>query len=422
MIRVLAAIVAPPHLSVSGAGRAGEQLSIALAEHCDVTIASMMAPQTAAIDDGRVKRASVKVALPLPLRWRGLPRRYRTLFYRSDIPQLIRTGGFDLVHLHNPMPALEMARIAHACRRAGIPYVISTHGFNEIANGARIYAFGLLRRLVWTALVTLPVSYAVRHASAIFALSPADKDIARRMGFAGEALAIVPNGVPVPHPADASLDAAIYARLGISERRPGQITCMFLANHTPNKGLPILLRAFAQLGCPYLLIIGGETRPEIDYGLAAGPPQPDQRVVVTGRLSDAEVAALFRRSDLFVFPTLADTFPLAILEAMSHGLPVLASQVGGIPYQIDGESGQLVEAGDVAQLADAVARFAQAPALLARMGRHAKARVAAQFTWASAARRALTEYERLSSARSPVPAQAQDDLDAIHRQQRGTPA
>lgn len=422
MIRVLAAIVAPPHLSVSGAGRAGEQLSIALAEHCEVTIASMMAPQMAAIDDGKVKRASVKVTLPLPLRWRRLPKRYRTLFYRSDIPQLIRTGGFDLVHLHNPMPALEMARIAHACRRAGIPYVISTHGFNEIANGARIYAFGVLRRLVWKALVTLPVSFAVRHASAIFALSPADKDIARQMGFAGEALATVPNGVPVPRPADASIDAAIQARLGIAERRPDQITCMFLANHTPNKGLPVLLDAFARLGCPYLLIVGGETRPDIDYGLAARSPRSDQRIVVTGRISDAEVAALFRRSDLFVFPTLADTFPLAILEAMSHGLPVLASNVGGIPYQIDDKCGQLVAAGDVAQLVDAVTRFAQSPTTLAGMGRRAKARVAAHFTWTSAARRAFTEYERLLSAPLPVQARAHDDRDAAHRQQGRTPA
>lgn len=421
MIRVLAAIVAPPHLSVSGAGRAGEQLSLALAEHCDVTIANMMAPQAAPQDaGGKLRRAAVKVTLPFGLPWRRIPNRYRTLFYRSDIPDLIRAGGFDLLHLHNPMPALEMARIARACRQAGIPYVVSTHGFNEIANGERIYDFGLLKQLVWKALVMLPVRSALRHAAAIFALSPADKESARKLGFAGDAFALVPNGVPVPRPADPAGDA-IYARLGLGERKPGRITCMFLANHTPNKGLPILLSAFSQLDCPYQLIVGGEKRPEVDYGLAS-PRRPDQQIVVTGRLSDEEVAALFRRSDLFVFPTLADTFPLAILEAMSYGLPVLASHVGGIPYQIDDRCGRLVEAGNVDQLAEAVSRFARAPATLAKMGRHARARVAAQFTWDSAASRAFAEYERLLSLPQTRPAPAEPRVGAATRIERGTPA
>lgn len=406
MIRVLCAIVAPPHLTVSGAGRAAEQLSIALAEHCDVTIASMMGPQATA-GDGKLRRAPVGVSLPPGLAWRRLPNRYRTLFYRSDIPQLIGAGRFDIVHLHNPMPALELARIARACRRARIPYVLSTHGFNEIANGARVYAFDPVRRLIWKALVTAPVSAAVRGASAIFTLSPADEEIVRQMGFAGSALANVPNGVAEPAAPDVERDAEILRRFSLPEREHGRITCMFLANHTPNKGLPVLLSAFARLDCPYLLIVGGEKRGEIDYGLAAQPRRPDQQIVVTGRLSDEEVAALFRRSDLFVFPTLADTFPLAILEAMSYGLPVLASEVGGIPHQLDHRCGRLVAPGSAGDLADAIRSFASDPSLLAAMGRHAKERVATHFTWKSAATRALVEYQRLlGPATAPHPSSA----------------
>ena len=67
--------------------------------------------------------------------------------------------------------------------------------------------------------------------------------------------------------------------------------------------------------------------------------RPDQQIIVTGRLRDDEVGAALRRSDLFVFPTLADTFPLVVLEAMAHGVPVLASRVGGIPHQLDERCG-----------------------------------------------------------------------------------
>ena len=394
MIRVLSVIVAPPHLSVSGAGRAGEQLSTALAEHCQVTVASMMGPQSA-VEDGRLRRIAVNVTLPRLLRSQRVPNRYRTLFYRSNIPEIIRSGQFDVVHIHNPMPALEMARIARACRRAQIPYVVSTHGFNEIANGARVYAFGFLKQMLWKALVSIPVAATVRGAAAVFTLSAADNDIVRQMGFANAGLASVPNGVPAPAPADAALDETVYRRLGLPERSPRQLTCMFLANHTPNKGLPVLLSAFSQLECPYLLIVGGEKRPEVDYSLALRQRRPDQQIVVTGRLSDDEVIALFRRSDLFVFPTLADTFPLSILEAMSYGLPVLASNVGGIPHQLDEKCGRLMAPGAVGELTAALDDFARAPELLADMGRHARARVAAHFTWESAATRAHVEYERL---------------------------
>jgi starch synthase len=408
MTRVLAVIVAPPHLSVSGAGRAAEQLSGALADSCEITVASMMGAQSAG-QDGRMRRVPVSVTLPPGLRSPRVPNRYRTLFYRSDIPDLIRPGAYDIVHIHNPMPALEMARIARACRRARIPYVVSTHGFNEIANGAQAYGLGLLKRLAWQLLVAQPVRSAVSGAAAIFTLSPADDGIVRGMGYVGEALVCVPNGVPTPPPADPTEQAEIYRRLGVSERRPGQITCMFLANHTPNKGLHVLLEAFSQLRCPYQLIVGGEKRPEVDYSAAQARQSEDQRIVVTGRLTDAEVAALFRRADLFVFPTLADTFPLSILEAMSYGVPVLASHVGGIPHQIDGRCGALISPGSVGELVDALGHFAREPELLAEMGRQARLRVMSQFTWESSAKRAAAEYERLlrpAAARSSAPERA----------------
>ncbi|WP_332692926.1 glycosyltransferase family 4 protein [Bosea sp. (in: a-proteobacteria)] len=421
MIKVLAAIVAPPHLNVSGAGRAAEQLSIALAQHCDITIASMMGAQIREAEQSEICRVPVTVGLPPFLPWRHVPNRYRTLFYGSDISEMVRSGSFDLVHLHNPMPALEMARIARACRGAGVPYVVSTHGFNEIAHGARIYGFGRLRRLVWQALVTRPVQQAVRGAAAVLGLSPADREIVDTMGFAGS-FAVVPNGVPMPGPFDASEDSAICVRLGVPARRRGELTCMFLANHTPNKGLPVLLEAFDGLTCPYTLIVGGEKRAEIDYALASLTRRADQRIIVTGRLSDRQVQALFRRSDLFVFPTLADTFPLVVLEAMSHGVPVLASRVGGIPHQLDQACGQLVEPGNVRQLRDAVSVFAHRPEMLLQMGQRAKNRVARHFTWENAAKRAFAEYEQALAAPSRAPATALPAFSASHALQRGTRA
>jgi len=332
-MKVLAAIVVPPHLSMSGGARAAERLSAALAGHCTMTVASMMHADVSGLGNtvGAPRRVDVRCWLPPLLPWSRLPNRYRTLFYRSSIPAIISSGAFDLVHIHNPMPALEMLRVAQACRAKGIPYVVSTHGFNEVWNGGAVYGFDIARRLVWSVLVQQPVARVVKHASGVFALSPADVPIVRGMGFEGTELIFVPNGVDVPPADEVGQDREILLGRGISpERQPGQITCMFLANHTPNKGVTVLLEAFSSLDRPYLLIVGGEKRQEVDYEKYLRRCRRGQEIVVTGRLTDAEVSPLLRRSDLFVFPTLADTFPLVVLEAFAAGVPVLGTGVEAV--------------------------------------------------------------------------------------------
>ena len=403
MMKVLATIVVPPHMSVSGGARAAELLSASLAEHCDITVASMMNGEgLPAKDGGRVPaRIKVRSWLPPLVPWSKFSNRYSTLFYRSDLPKIVREGKFDLVHIHNPMPALEMECVARACAAVGAPYVVSTHGFNEVANGEEIYGFGGLKRLAWKTLVAAPVARVVARADAIFALSPADFGIVREMGFAGPELKVVTNGVPIPDLAPSQGNAAILDRLGISPAKDaGQITCMFLGNHTPNKGLPILLKAFAALERPYLLIVGGERRPDIDYDQYLHGNRPGQRIVITGRLSDEDIRAALIRTDLFIFPTLADTFPLVVLEAMAHGVPVLASRVGGIPHQLTEDCGVLVEPGDVSALRSAVDTLAEQPDRLAAMGRNARLRAATQFTWRQAARNAFDAYRRILQQRS----------------------
>jgi starch synthase len=402
MTKVLAAIVAPPHMTASGGAKAGEMLSAALASRCDMTVASMMNGFCDAREAGFER---IMVRSRLPFLYPPLPTlaRYRALFYRSDIPEMIRRRRFDLVHLHNPTPSLEMARVARACREEGIPYVVSTHGFNEVANGRAIYGFDPLRQVAWRRLVEAPVAEVVRHANAVFALSPADFGIVRNMGFGGT-ISIVANGVPMPGHASKPLDDAILARLGIAPARPGgPASFMFLANHTPNKGLPTLLAAFAALDRPYQLVIGGEKRDGIDYEGAVRTCRPGQRIVVTGRLEDNEVAAVFRRSDVFVFPTLADTFPLVVLEAMSHGLPVIASNVGGIPHQLAADCGVLVPPGEIDALVDAIAVMADDPSRSRAMGENARCRVRDSYSWESAADAALTGYARVLGQHALTP-------------------
>ncbi len=104
-----------------------------------------------------------------------------------------------------------------------------------------------------------------------------------------------------------------------------------------------------------------------------------RRLTLAGSRSD--IAALLSTFDVFVLPTLEDTLPLAILEAMASGLPVVATTVGGIPEcVVDGQTGRLVRPGDAKQLAEAITQLLLSPSLRQQWGAAGRDRVREVFS------------------------------------------
>lgn len=395
-MKVLAAIVIPPHLSVSGAVNAAKSLSTALAEYCTIDVA-LMAQETRQSALGNAVLFERCATNPFQFSRSFLPDKFRTLFYYSDIPAIVHTGGYDLVHLHNVIPTMELRRIAKVCVTKGIPYVISTHGFVEILNRESAYSLTIFEELVGKWLIDRPLRYVVDNASKIFALSPMEIPLLTELGIPDGKISIVTNGVneffledPPPHEIEHVIHK--FALPTQSEARPR--VSFFLGNHTANKGLPVLLEALSITKVPYLMLIGGKKRNTIDYASYTARCSSNQRIVVTDELSDQEIRALFHYADFFVFPTRADTLPLAILEAMASSLPILSTQVGGIPYQVDHTYGQLVAPNDVNALRKAFEQFCQQP-FLKKMGAAARSAVELRFRWKTVAQTAIVEYQRI---------------------------
>ena len=94
-----------------------------------------------------------------------------------------------------------------------------------------------------------------------------------------------------------------------------------------------------------------------------------------GHYSEPRLRSAFMNSlDVFVLPSFAEGTPNGIIEAMAHGVPVIASNVGGIPDIVDADSGILVPPGDAAALADAMATLANDPKRRNEMGAAARER------------------------------------------------
>lgn len=391
-MRVLAVVNVPPHLEVSGAANAARNLSVALTEFCDIDLVQPAFEARYEVRDG-IRITHVAVRNPLSFTGAFLPNRFRTPFYRTDISEIV--AHYDLVHLHNPIPALELRRIARACQAAGVPYAVTTHGIVEVAAGGSAYGLGPIGDYAWTKLVAEPFGEVAHGAAAMFALSLADVEILEDMGVPRDRIRVVHNGVELTDRLDSGAIAEVAGRFRLPWPKPDVPVAIFVGNHTRNKGLPILLEALRDTEKPFVFVAAGSKRDHIDYEQAAATGRSDQQVVFTGFVSDHDVAALLQYADLLVFPTLADTFPLAVLEAMAHGLAVLSTTVGGIPHQVPPECGTLIEAANPHALRLAFEEMTADRSVLETMGAAGRRHVEARFTWRAAAGLAYQGYRDL---------------------------
>jgi glycosyltransferase involved in cell wall biosynthesis len=119
------------------------------------------------------------------------------------------------------------------------------------------------------------------------------------------------------------------------------------------------------------------------------------RLIFPGFADDEDLPALYRASDLFVFPSLYEGFGLPPLEAMACGTPVVTSNVSSLP-EVVGDAGLTVDPMDVHELADAMSRALQDGQLRQRMIDRGLTR-AAEFTWLRAARQLRQLYEQIGS-------------------------
>ena len=186
-------------------------------------------------------------------------------------------------------------------------------------------------------------------------------------------------------------------RYGISEDLP---VILFFGNLTPSKGLPDLLKAFAQVYAKEpsarLMIVG---RPSKFFDM-----HELMRLVSDLRISDAtildaryimmeEVAPLMEIANVVIYPYLNSTQSGALQVAYTFGRPVIATKVGGLPEAVeDGKSGLLVSASAPDELAEAILKLIKDPGLAAQMGEYAKYLSDTKFSWDSIALKMLAVY------------------------------
>jgi len=272
----------------------------------------------------------------------------------NRLVQVAHAQRLDIIHAHYAIPhaaAAYLARQILAGAGGPVPRTITTlHGTDVTILGA-------------DPSYRETVAFCIDQSDAVTAVSTSLRDDTRRQMPVKSDIAVIPNFLDCDFHRRAP-DPALRARLG----GPGEKVVIHVSNLRPVKQVDAVVRVFARIRerVPARLLIVGEG-PELgraeqlinELGVAA-------HVELVGEAQD--VTGLLSVSDLFLLPSLQESFGLSALEAMACGVPVVASNAGGLPeVVIDGVTGFLHPPAQVEQMAESAIRILSDPALHSRM-------------------------------------------------------
>jgi N-acetyl-alpha-D-glucosaminyl L-malate synthase BshA len=295
-----------------------------------------------------------------------------TIALGSEMSRVTKKHGLDLLHVHYSIPHATAAYLSRGL--TGKPYVVTLHGSDVTILGSDpSYE---------------PVNtFSVEQADAVTAVSRFMADEAKNNLGISKEIRVIPNFVDteVYHPAPCEL----------MEQPEHDIVVAHVSNFRAVKRVDDLIYAMCMVtkkapDAKLVLIGDGPERHRVERLI----DQMDLRrnITLTGYRSD--VPELLRCADTLVLPSETESAPLTILEAMSTGLPVVATRVGGIPEMVeDGRNGFLVPLKHPEDIAERILELHADRGKLRRMGEAARETVLERYSTDKVVRQYLDVYE-----------------------------
>ncbi|MDN3054183.1 glycosyltransferase family 4 protein [Streptomyces sp. SRF1] len=295
----------------------------------------------------------------------------------ARVRRWLHDGAFDVIHIHEPTsPSLGLL----ACWAAQGPIVATFHTSNPRSR-AMIAAYPILQP-------------ALEKISARIAVSEyARRTLVEHLG--GDAV-VIPNGV----------DVGFFADAGPKQEWQGETIGFIGRIDEPRKGLPVLMRALPKIlqARPGVrLLVAG--RGDEKEAVADLPGPLRDRVEFLGMVSDEDKARLLRSVDVYVAPnTGGESFGIILVEAMSAGAAVLASDLDAFAQVLDGgAAGELFANEDADALAEAAVRLLGNQERLAEL-RERGSRHVRRFDWSTVGADILAVYETVTDGAASVAA------------------
>jgi glycosyltransferase involved in cell wall biosynthesis len=313
-----------------------------------------------------------------------IPVLHEVCYLVSFVRELIlRQREFDVVHVFQTQLSAFAAVLA--AKRLGKRVVTTCHSLDSTKGDLTAWRFGLIARNM--------LKHVAVHLDGATGVSREIVTGLHRIGFPPELTWYIPNGVPI-QPASLNTQKKAQPLPGIDG---GSLLVLFVGRLAAPKLPESLLDAWLAVQCKFpnarLAFVGdGENRAELEA--SAERAGLKNTVLFVGRIS--HVNNYLRRADIFVLPSAREGMPLALLEAMAAGLPVIGSKTGGIADVIrHGENGLLVEPGDQEGLVSCLSLLMGSEERRSELGKKARHTVNQHFSLDAVADRYISLYKSL---------------------------
>jgi len=325
-------------------------------------------------------------------------------FAESAFGAFLQNNRPDVVHIHNLYPLISPS-ILPVCKAFGVPVVMTVHNFRLACPNGLLLSHGeichhcLGGQEYWCVLrncennIFKSTGYTLRTAAArilrryydnvdyFICLSVFQRDLLIKEGLARDRVSVVANpvSIKVVHP--------------LSAVKKNNV--LFAGRVSREKGIAPLFEA-ARL-CPDIpFVVAGnwQAMPEVRE-LAP------RNVTLLGAVPSEKLGTLYENARLFVLPSVwYEGFPTVLLEAMSHGLAVVCSSIGGLPEIVEnGVTGLLFEPGNAKELAARIQTLWQNPELCKKLGEAGRQKLNAEYNADKLVDRIIGVYEKLAGGR-----------------------
>ncbi len=221
----------------------------------------------------------------------------------------------------------------------------------------------------------------LKNADLIIANSKHTKEEIKGMGIPGEFIEVVYPGFDLPL-------SSMERKKSYHTHKGNSIKLLSVANCSPLKGLDTLIEAIHRLDNPAIALdVVGDDNFDLNYCKRIKEKvlacELEKRVIFHGLMEPKNLSGFYSEADIFVLPPFYESLGIVFAEAMSFGLPIIATNVGGIPELVeDGENGFLVPPGDIDSLVEAIDKLASDAELRERFGRRGYEKSKKLNTWA----------------------------------------
>lgn len=306
-------------------------------------------------------------------------------FLEKRMADISRKVEFDVLHIHDWLTATAGVSFKHHAEK---PLVVTVHS-TEIGRAQGLHNPNSLAidGIEW---------WATYEADKVIVTSGSMKgELSGHFHLPGEKIEIIANGIDLTKFQESSIDKqSVRGRYGVN---PHEKLVLCVGRLVPQKGIEHLIRAvpmivgrFPEAKC---IVVGeGWLRAHLEY--VARSTGYQWKIRFTGFIPDSELVALMKSADVLVVPSIYEPFGIVALEGMAAGVPVVASQVGGLAEVIEHDrTGIVVYTRNPQSIAWGVNRILSDPNHAEWLTRNAKETVQKAYSWEAIAKKTAKVYK-----------------------------